>query len=80
MSSGGIFIKTPKPLDVGEQFFLNLNLPDTSESLKIKCEVSWNQTDRGDPAKHPPGMGVKFIGMTPADHQRLKEELIKDGS
>ncbi|MFC1516810.1 TIGR02266 family protein [Thermodesulfobacteriota bacterium] len=80
LSSGGIFIKTLKPFPVGEQFVLNLTLPDTSELLKIRCKVSWNQTDKEDLAKHPQGMGVEFIELSPADRQRLKEELIKSGS
>jgi len=80
LSSGGMFIKNPKPFAIGEQFVLNLTLPDTSESIKIRCKVSWNQTDKEDLAKHPPGMGVKFIELSPADSKRLKEELIKNGS
>jgi CRP/FNR family cyclic AMP-dependent transcriptional regulator len=80
LSSGGIFIRTPKPFAIGERFVLNLILPDTSESLKIRCKVSWSQTDKEGLAKHPPGMGVKFIELSPADSQRLKEELIKNGS
>jgi uncharacterized protein (TIGR02266 family) len=80
LSADGIFIKTPKPLAVGEQFVLNLNLPDSSESIRIECEVSWRQTGKEDLAKHPPGMGVTFIDISPADRQRLKEQLIKNGS
>ena len=80
LSASGIFIKTNKPLAVGEQFVLNLNLPESSETLKIKCEVSWSKTDKQDLGKHPPGMGVTFIEISPPDQQRLKEELIKNRS
>ena len=80
LSYGGMFIKTSKPFAIGEEFVLNLTLQDTSESLKIRCKVSWSQTDKEGLAKHPPGMGVKFIELSPADSQRLKEELIKNGS
>lgn len=78
MSFGGIFIKTSKPFAIGEQFVLNLNLPGSSESIKIKCKVSWNQTEKEDLAEHPPGMGVEFIELNSADRQRLRAALIKD--
>ena len=80
LSASGIFIKTKKPLAVGEQFVLKLNLPDSSETLKIKCKVSWNQTGKENLAKHPPGMGVTFIEISPADQQKLKKELIRNRS
>jgi uncharacterized protein (TIGR02266 family) len=76
-TAGGMFIKTLKPLADGERFFLKLHLPGASEALKIGCEVSWTRMETDDPAKHPPGMGIKFIQITGEDNQRLKEELIK---
>ena len=77
ISTGGMFIKTTKPLVKGEQFILKLKLPDASETPKIDCEVSWNRTETSDPVKQPLGMGIKFIGISPEDHHRLKKELIK---
>lgn len=77
ISIGGMFIKTTKPLAQGEQFMLKLKLPDASEALKIDCEVSWTRTDTNDPVKQPPGMGIKFIEISPEDQHRLKKELIK---
>lgn len=77
ISIGGMFIKTPKPLAKGERFVLKLQLPEVPETLQIDCEVSWTRTETGDPAKQPPGMGVKFIEISPEDQHRLKQELIK---
>ena len=77
ISTGGMFIKTTKPLAKGEQFILKLKLPDASETIKINCEVSWNRTETSDPVKQPLGMGIKFIKISPQDHHRLKKELIK---
>jgi len=78
-TDGGMFIKTLKPLVDGERFFLKLHLPGASEVLKIGCEVSWVRTETDDPARHPPGMGIKFIQITGEDYQRLKEALKKNG-
>jgi uncharacterized protein (TIGR02266 family) len=77
ISTGGMFIKTTKPLAAGEMFILKLKLPDASETFKIDCEVSWNKTETSDPVKQPLGMGIKFIKISPKDHHRLKKELIK---
>ncbi len=75
MSADGIFIKTAKPLPKGERFTLKLHLPETSEPLKIDCQVRWTRTETQDLAKQPPGMGAEFIDITPADQQKLKTEL-----
>ena len=77
ISAGGMFIKTTKSLAKGEQFMLKLKLPDVPETLKIDCEVSWVRAETSDPVKQPPGMGVKFIEISPEDQHRLKKELIK---
>ncbi|MBW1841372.1 MAG: TIGR02266 family protein [Deltaproteobacteria bacterium] len=77
MSAGGIFIKTAKPLPEGERFLLKLKLPDDSDPIEIESEVSWNRTETDDPVQRPPGMGIKFVNIRPADRHRLKEEIIK---
>ena len=77
VSSGGLFIKTPKPLDRGEKFSLKLHLPDVTEPLQIDCEVAWNRTESADHQKEPLGMGIKFVKMSDSDRQRLQKELQK---
>lgn len=77
ISDSGIFIKTAKPLAKGEPFLLKLKLPDSSEELAIKGEVSWTRAETDDPVKHPLGMGIKFTEISIANRQKLKEELIK---
>ena len=70
-----MFIKTLKPFDEGERFFLKLVLPGASEALKIGCKVSWSRAETSDSANTPPGMGVKFIQISGEDDQRLKKAL-----
>jgi uncharacterized protein (TIGR02266 family) len=74
ISSGGLFIKTERPLPRGEEFFLKLQLPDIEEPLKISCEVVWSRKPT-DYEKGPPGMGVKFRQMSGKDRQILDEYL-----
>ena len=75
INADGAFIKTSKPLAKGERFFLKLVLPNDPKPLKIDCEVCWSQTKPDDPALRHPGMGIKFINISNADKNRLKEEL-----
>ena len=74
ISSGGLFIKTERPLGESEQFLLRLQLPNVAEPLKIKCEVAWSRRPGGYD-KGPPGMGVKFREMSEKDSQILKNYL-----
>ena len=77
ISSGGLFIKTKTPLNKGEQFILNLQLPRLTEPLKIKCEVAWGRSQGGEGDAPPAGMGVKFLQMNKNDNQVLKAYLQK---
>ncbi len=74
ISSGGLFIKTERPLPQGEAFLLKLQLPDVADPLKISCEVMWARKT-GDFEKGPPGMGVKFREMSGNDRKILNEYL-----
>lgn len=74
-SGGGLLIKTPKPLSKGEQFSIKLHLPGNPEPVRIESEVVWSRTESDDPVKYPVGMGVKFIGISSTDQQRLVDEL-----
>ncbi|MBN2687677.1 MAG: cyclic nucleotide-binding domain-containing protein [Deltaproteobacteria bacterium] len=75
ISPGGIFINTNSPLNKGEQFLLNLYLPESDEPLKITCEVRWTRMSTADPVAEPVGMGAKFVRMSKGDYQCLKNEL-----
>lgn len=75
VSNGGLFIRTDKPLEEGEQFLLKLHLPDLADPMQIKCEVVWAKKEGKETAKKPNGMGVKFVEMTNTDNQTLKRYI-----
>lgn len=74
-SGGGLLIKTPKPFPKGQQFPVNLYLPEDPEPVKVECEVAWSRTESDDPERYPVGMGVKFIKISNTDQRRLVNEL-----
>jgi CRP/FNR family transcriptional regulator, cyclic AMP receptor protein len=75
ISSGGLFVKTEKPLPRGEQFQLRLQLPHLSEPLRVSCEVVWARHSAQATLKEPAGMGVKFLEMSQKDSDALKQYL-----
>lgn len=77
ISVGGLFIKTDKPLAIGEHFTLKLQLPYTFDVLTIECKVAWNRTKTDTPIQQQMGMGVQFINISPEDRMVLREEIIK---
>ncbi|MBU2497983.1 MAG: TIGR02266 family protein [Proteobacteria bacterium] len=75
VSSGGLYIRTERPLGQGEEFLLNLQLPALREPLKIKCEVVWSRTESAAKPDSPPGMGVRFVEMSKGDRESLMRYL-----
>ncbi|MBN2126181.1 MAG: TIGR02266 family protein [Deltaproteobacteria bacterium] len=75
INSGGLFIKTDKPRNVGEHFYLDLQLPQVPDPIKIKCEVTWAKRPSPGGDDRPAGMGVTFLEMNSADNQTLREYL-----
>jgi uncharacterized protein (TIGR02266 family) len=71
ISSGGLFIKTDSPLPVGEQFSLQIEMPDVVEALKFRCEVVWTREKAEN--NRPAGMGVKFCDSPEKESQILKQ-------
>ena len=77
ISTGGLFVKTEKPLRLGDQFMLRLQLPSLQEPLRVSCEVAWVRGVSEASAKQPAGMGIKFIEMSKGDRETLKHYLGK---
>ena len=75
ISSGGLFIKTDKPLDQGCRFKLKLQLPGISNPLQIISEVVWSRSPKGSRTDTPAGMGVKFCEISTTDRRLLVEYL-----
>jgi len=71
---GGVFLKTKTPLPVGEVIDLTLALPGRVDALKVQGEVLYAFGSKMP--GHPPGMGVKFIGLDEGG-QRLLSRYVE---
>ncbi|MCD4718083.1 MAG: TIGR02266 family protein [Desulfobacterales bacterium] len=75
-SSGGLFIKMEKPLKVGFQFILKLQLPGVPNPLQLKSEVRWARSQEKAQPGESTGMGIQFLEISENDTRVLKECLV----
>lgn len=73
ISRGGVFIRTPNPLDLEEEFLLKLNIPDGQEPTEALCKVVWTNMYGKESEELPRGMGVKFLGLQDESKRRIEE-------
>ena len=78
-SSGGLFIRTEKPLEKGLEFILKLSLPDIPDPLQIKAQVMWSRKPDESHENRPAGMGIMFMDMSDSDREALKACLGPEG-
>lgn len=70
ISAMGIFIRTEKPLTIGTEMDLSFR-PPGYEPFRLRGQVAWINPVRADGDNPNPGMGIRFLELTPADRERL---------
>ncbi|MBU2489200.1 MAG: cyclic nucleotide-binding domain-containing protein [Proteobacteria bacterium] len=75
VSTSGLFIKTAKPLPRGEEFIIQLELPNGMGSVRCRSQVAWVRTETNDPVAQPMGMGVKFLDLSKEDQGLLQAAM-----
>lgn len=75
--TGGVFIPSREPFTRGARFDLRIYLPDKAEPLDIYCEVVWSQNQERviNDRAYPPGMGIKFLNLSPEGNDRIHKIL-----
>ena len=73
ISQGGVFIRTQNPLDLEEEFFMKLYIPDEQEPIEVLCKVVWVKQYGKESQDLPQGMGVKFLNLQDEFKRRIKE-------
>lgn len=59
IKGGGLFAATPNRLPLGQEVFMVVTLPGSSEKLPVSGKVCWI-TPVGAQGNRPAGVGVKF--------------------
>ena len=74
INKGGIYVSTYEALPKGEQLMVELSLPDGGAPIHSLMEVAWVRDYIGGEdhdAVVPPGMGLTFRDLGPADQGRI---------
>lgn len=78
IKSGGIFVQTPKRYFLGDEVFLLLTLPESTERLPVAGKVVW-VTPAGAQGNRPAGIGVQFPDTPEGEAVRGKIETLLAG-
>jgi type IV pilus assembly protein PilZ len=79
MKGGGIFVPTPKRYFLGDEVFLLLTLPDSSERLPVAGKVVW-VTPAGAQGNRIAGIGVQFADSSEGEAVKNKIETLLAGT
>lgn len=79
MRGGGIFVPTPKRYFLGDEVFLLLTLPDSSERLPVAGKVVW-VTPAGAQGNRTAGIGVQFADSSEGEAVKNKIETLLAGT
>lgn len=71
ISEVGIFVRTQEPLEVGTRLTLKFCPPGPQEAFVLKGQVQWINPVRMLADNLNPGMGIRFIDLTPESRERL---------
>jgi type IV pilus assembly protein PilZ len=74
ISEMGIFVLTTEPLAIGTRIMLSFS-PPGHESFKLAGQVTWINKVRPNGDNPNPGMGVRFVNLTPDDRERIVEVI-----
>ncbi len=76
----GVFIKTPRPLNIGSRLELVFSLESSSDALdsENRVQVSGVVTHARS-SGHEAGMGIRFEGLSETDWQRIRSFIRKRG-
>jgi type IV pilus assembly protein PilZ len=74
ISATGIFVRTNSPEPPGTRLNLRFTPPGAPDPFELEGEVIWiNPYRPGHSDNLHPGMGIRFIGLTDEDRERLVE-------
>ena len=70
ISTMGIFIRTDHPSTLGTRLTLRFQV-DSGDPLELDGEVAWINSVRPDGENLNPGMGVRFVELTPERREQV---------
>jgi uncharacterized protein (TIGR02266 family) len=71
----GVFVELSDPPPTGERVSVRFRLPGNEIPIGAACEVAWRHEAGTPPMSLPPGAGLRFLELDPADRERVREHL-----
>ncbi len=78
IKQGGVFVPTPKRYFIGDEVFLLMTLPDSTERLPVAGKVVW-VTPAGAQGNRLAGIGVQFADSPEGEAVKNKIEVLLAG-
>jgi type IV pilus assembly protein PilZ len=75
---GGVFVPTPKRYFIGDEVFLLMTLPESTERLPVAGKVVW-VTPAGAQGNRAAGIGVQFAETPEGEAVKNKIEVLLAG-
>ena len=75
ISELGIFVRTTEPLEIGTSLTLRFAPPGLRAPFVLEGVVQWINPVKVLAENRNPGMGVRFVNITPADRERLVDAI-----
>ena len=74
----GAFIERAEPMPVGQALEIQVPWPGSEIPFRASCRVAWWHPEGAPLASKslPPGAGLQFVDMSPADRERLRTLLV----
>ena len=79
LKHGGIFVPTPKRYFLGDEVFVLLTLPESSERLPVAGKVVW-LTPPGAQGNRTAGIGVQFAETAEGEQVKGRIETLLAGT
>lgn len=78
VKNGGVFVPTPKRYFIGDEVFLLLTLPESTERLPVAGKVIW-VTPAGAQGNRAAGIGVQFAETPEGEAVKNQIEVLLAG-
>ncbi|XXX73723.1 TIGR02266 family protein [Sorangium sp. So ce134] len=75
ISEMGIFVRTTQPLSIGTRLTLRFSPPGSEGSYVLEGTVQWINEVRPLHDNPNPGMGIRFVDLTPDDRERIVDTI-----
>ncbi len=76
-SSGGIFIATDRPFEIGEELSFSISFPGLLSPIMCRGKVCWRRSPEESSEEKPAGIGISFIFDSEEESEKIQNLVNK---